>query len=344
MEDDLLFHNRKDEANPNLRSVIESLYLHFNRFFKSYFQENFEINSINNFFVYIKDCYFNDKNKLDGFNKISSLLNIDTTSYNLELMKKNLAPAAINLVQKDLHQLGMGDMDPKQANLLTLTFLSDIFTDAIVNLEMLRLNSKLFNFEMNINSTQWDLFKWKLFEEGETLKRTLNYPEETVIAYTISNKLEWLSNLSLEEVLNIRRNNNFESIRQLFRKTRKKLMNVTIDNLDEVSNEVKISIEDELSNFPIEVLELERKQSSQKKKSLIKFSGTLSIALAGLIPFFNIASSVKTILGGDTGLLEMHDEEKNAKKEINSLKHSPIGILTEVYNKSKGSDKKKKNN
>ena len=178
----------------------------------------------------------------------------------------------------------------------------------------------------------WHCYTWKLRRDAEDTRRRLQLREEDVALQTIeAEDMHWLTNVKTEDLVRLREAGEMEEMRSLFRASRKRLKATSLDEFEEVSNEVRRNL---LAAIRAHSEDLRKETGAWKRRMAWSVTGAIgtvglavaSIALPAILPLA-IASGVASTIGLGSSARQALNEFFSGEKRLDFLRRRPIGVL-----------------
>lgn len=248
-------------------------------------------------------------------------------------------------VREFQHELGgLSTADVKAGNVSSraLAMLWSLAADSLVAEETARLEACELGIERLATLPSWPTVSWMLGTDGDAIRSALRLPESAVVAHTVRRRLRWLSNLTLQQVMEIRGSKQLREVRDLFRGSRDRLGNATIANLDNVAEEIQTTVHRKLEEWYARLQGAPRETRDTLTLSgvTVLASGALGFAAIAVPELFVVgatAAAGSALLGGK-GLLDIYRDWHESKEDLEELKCHPLTILADVYTASEELD------
>jgi excisionase family DNA binding protein len=188
-------------------------------------------------------------------------------------------------------------------------------------------------------SFHWLYHKIKINQKliGEHLKVNTNL-ELVKTNALFSKKLDWLGNVPLSALIELRKKGRLAELRKLIDQDLNAISNVSLINVERVASEIDYSLSTALERHHEKVVELNRDLRTELASStptlLIAIAAALQPVFAAFLPAWIAA------VGGIVGTTKVKDvvtATSKYLKERKALKKSPVGILWEAKEASKQS-------
>ncbi len=177
----------------------------------------------------------------------------------------------------------------------------------------------------------WDLYKWRISKGNMDNSKLLGWEEKYTTAVVTSfqhENLDWLSNIPLDSLVELRRMGFLEEFRQRIRSARKRLTLKEGVNFETISNEIQKEIELAIAEHQESVHALEREAQELVGRETTKFLGKMWFAIAScVVPFLSLFGL--TVDGVEYGST-MTETAKVLRSIPDRLKRGPWGMLMEV--------------
>ncbi len=314
------------DDNKKFRLISDKYYFHIKKFFEEIIGCKYNFESSDEAKIFLSS--FNiSKIKKENFQKFLKLVNLDNLDFRLDFEKIHYQDRP-EIVSKDIEGLIDRNLEYKDINNHTLTFLFDILISFILTTESAYLNSCFYKLEPNINPDHWETYCWKLMNESNEINHYFNVSENELIAYIFSSKnLKIFKDIPLELIINIRNNNGLEKIRNLFREGRKNIGNAKISDLENITNQI-------IDQINYNILEFSKKFDESKKKrrkiqiSLASLITSVVLSLSSIVfpQIFPLAVTANafTVIYSST---DFYFDYKKDKKDIEAINKNPLAIL-----------------
>jgi hypothetical protein len=329
-----IFKNRIQKDSPKLQLIADRFYFHLQKVFAEFLQRDFDFEGVNEAMEFVEDRGLATIRK-EKFLGLVKLVNVDSMDIRLQahdVLRGDLSARVI----RDISELKQGKVDPSNIDAGTWLFLWNTLMVELISTETIYLDSCYFGIDSYFFSYQWELYRWKLSNESKEIRKSLKLSETDVAAYTISNKLQWLSSLPLEVVVAIRSDDNLSFVRQMFRENKKLLAGVGAEELENISDQIANDIKKRISDFNSYCVSKKKDfhKSLAKSGSLLASTCALSVASVVfplLIPLA-ITSSVFTVVFG-VSAMDLYKEYRAGKLIMQKLNRSPIGFFAAIAEK-----------
>ena len=325
--------NRIQKDDPRLQLIADRFYFHWQKIFEEFLERDFEFEGITEARKLVRERFTTiHKEKLVSLVKLANVGAIDVA---LRIDDALVGAPSIR-VTRDISALKQGKMDPSDIDIETWFIVWDILVTELLATEVTYLDSCYFGTDSCFRPYEWDLYRWKLSGESREIRRSLKLSETEVATYAISKKLQWLSHLPLEAVVEIRCDDSLSFVREMFRGSKKILSGITVEELEDVSDQIANDIKERISGFNSLVVSKKKEfyKSLAKTGSLVAGTCALSIAstvFPRTIPLA-ITSSVFTIVFGRSAV-DLYKEYRAGKRIMEKLNRSPIAFFAEIAEK-----------
>jgi hypothetical protein len=169
-----------------------------------------------------------------------------------------------------------------------------------------------------------------IFFEGKYQDKNINLGITNAL---LSEKTDWLDNLTITQVASLRKNGSVADLRKIIKSEIESLGNIKIDELERIANQVDYNLNNALLKHQLRLNEIQSELKKDITSKGISFLASATFAIQPLIGnFLPIWSSY---VGGLTGLTNLNDIISTIKKFLrqkNKIKQSPVGILFESRN------------
>jgi hypothetical protein len=177
----------------------------------------------------------------------------------------------------------------------------------------------------------WDLYKWRISKGNMDSSKLLGWEEKYTTAVVTSfqhENLNWLSNIPLDSLIELRKMGFLEDFRQRIRSARKKLTLKEGISFDTLSIKIQKEIEMAIAEHQESILALEREAHELVGRETTKFLGKMWLAIASsVIPLLSVFGITLDV--GEYGA-KMSESAKLIKSIPDRLKRGPWGVLMEV--------------
>ncbi len=182
-------------------------------------------------------------------------------------------------------------------------------------------------------------FHWLKTKILENQKMFLNNNYENInLGVTnslLSTDKEWLGNISLEDLISVRKNGFISDFRKNISSEIEMLGDISISDLEKISSQIDFNLSELFKKHQNELGSLQRVLRNELAIKGTSFIVSLTIALQPLIG--NFLPSWSSTIGGLAGLSSLTDIINGVREHINKkgrLLQSPVGILVNAKNKS----------
>lgn len=220
---------------------------------------------------------------------------------------------------------------PESPNLKDL--LISFFTEFVV-MESQLCESVEFDLAPLFPRYTWDLYKWRIENANKTDGKLLGWEERnlTAIATSIQHEnLDWLGNIPLKSMIELRESDFLQDFRTSFRLARKRMTLQEGADFNKMAKDVENAIEKAISDNQADIADLEK----QAKVKIINATGSfltktgLSIA-STWIPPLAIVGMISDTAGYAKEIIETR---KLAKDLPDRLKRGPWGLMIDAKQK-----------
>lgn len=176
----------------------------------------------------------------------------------------------------------------------------------------------------------WALYKWRVENGNLDNSKVLGWEERQTSAITTAiqhENLDWLSNIPLDAIMELRNEGFLEDFRQKIRLARKRMTLEEGADFTRVAQSVEREIESAIAEHAASIKSLEREAHRRLKTETGKFLGKVSLGIASFwFPPISIMSLV-----GDAGKYarEIINNKKLLKSIPDRLRRGPWGLLME---------------
>lgn len=177
----------------------------------------------------------------------------------------------------------------------------------------------------------WDLYKWRISKGNMDSSKLLGWEEKYTTAVVTSfqhENLDWLSNIPLDSIVELRRMGFLEDFRQKIRSARKRLTLKEGVNFETISSEIQKVIDTAIAEHQESIHVLEREAQELVGRETMTFLGKMWFAIAScVVPLLSLFSLA--VDGVEYGS-KMTESAKVLISIPDRLKRGPWGMLMEA--------------
>lgn len=334
-----IYRSRDQHAHPKLQLVADRYYFHCRKLFEEVFERDFDFD-----------------NTLEAGRFIASL---DPKQVHTEKLAVLARLVDVNFLylqfehetfyhhELDEHILyglkALAKGQPSYVSSETLIYLWGHFVQHLLMTGNICLDSYSLGIDTHFFPYFWELYRWQSSNESTEIRRVFNLSESEVAAYTISTKLQWLAQLPLDAVMSIRSDESLAGMRKLFRENRNKLGNVTVRELDSVSQQIAAETEKQISSFHSLCADRKKRLWKSLRASGASFFSTCALSIASMVtpvalPLAIVSAIYSLVLGGKS-IRGLYHEYCQGTSNLKKLKQTPVGILAGFYQQQAKGDK-----
>jgi len=183
----------------------------------------------------------------------------------------------------------------------------------------------------------WDLYKWRVAKGNLDNARALGWEERqtSAVATAIQHEdLDWLSNVPLDAVIQLRNEGFLEEFRTRIRLARKRMTLEEGSDFSRIAQSVEREIESAIKEHVSSIASLEKDARKRLKVETGKFVGKVSVGIASfLIPPLSILGLVEDTREHARAIL---DTRKLLKSIPEKIRRGPWGLLMEARTRKAG--------
>jgi len=182
----------------------------------------------------------------------------------------------------------------------------------------------------------WSLYKWRIEHANEQDSKILGWEERkmTAIATSIQHEnLDWLGNIPLKSIIELRESGFLSDFRESFRLARKRMTLQEGADFSKIAKEVEKDIEKVISDNQSAILELEKQAKIKVINATGSFLGKTALSIASAwIPPLSIISIASDTAGFAKEIIETRKLTKDLPER---LRRGPLGLMIEAKQKEK---------
>lgn len=172
--------------------------------------------------------------------------------------------------------------------------------------------------------------------EGTKLLNTLKLTEEMFAAKTImSPSFNWLSNLSMQELIRFREIGGCDFFRRLFRNHRKKIKFSGLDDFENILKAVQEEMNHEISSFSDELEATKKKYREKLGKAALSFGATIVLGFVSMavpsLASIAIPSALFSALIGTASVRGVVNEFLKGRQNLKHIEARPVGLILKGY-------------
>ena len=179
----------------------------------------------------------------------------------------------------------------------------------------------------------WHMYLWKA--RNESMKITSDYSRRPDVNTMVVNamqldNLKWLGRVPLDKLVLLRQNGELSELRELLRREILEIKSATEDELPEIAKQVEYNMTEAFKRHSQDI-----RQTESRCKSQYKIDSGL-IVVGAISAAASLVSPLACFLGliGGAGIVDLYRAYRERKKELDSLKMRPVGILFDVKSQS----------
>jgi len=199
--------------------------------------------------------------------------------------------------------------------------------------------SQVLGVDPFIEKYQMGLYKLILKYESEESEGVLgkNISDEHLFNFSLQKpNMNWLNQISMDEVIKLRQNNEMEELRNIFRVSSKLIRNANIYNIEETVEKFSYTLQNKMEAHNFELINLSKKYKLKMNKAVAELTGSAVLTIAStLLPPISIPASIISLIIGGKSVRDMAEIKSESQKENQNLGKRPIGYLYDIYKKSK---------
>ena len=173
--------------------------------------------------------------------------------------------------------------DPSCSNLVSgdaVACLMAIVARMLLGNEVNFWSADYFHLESGIPHGHWKMQEWKTQVEANAVSRRLRTSLNETVGYSVQHRLDWLSNLDLDDVIRFRSADGLSEIRSLFRESRDSISSASAGDLQGASSQLSDAI---CKHMDLEVSKLyERRDLLPSMRSIASATAVIAIGAADL--------------------------------------------------------------
>jgi len=177
----------------------------------------------------------------------------------------------------------------------------------------------------------WALYKWRVEKGNIENSRVLGWEERqtSAIATAIQHEnLDWLSNIPIDAVIELRESGFLEDFRYRLRQARKRMTLEEAVDFTKLAQSVQQDIESTISEHEVKIKELEREAHSRIKSETKSFLGKISLGIASF--WFPPISIMNMVTDAYKYASEIVRNKRLLSNIPERLRRGPLGLLIEA--------------
>jgi hypothetical protein len=190
--------------------------------------------------------------------------------------------------------------------------------------------------DINIHKHHWEFNKQRI-KGNSSLLSSLGVRDEIPIqAAIMSDKMNWMSATTIDDLVKLRENGYMEQVREIYRINRRELQRASVENADSIASLVVNNVTEALQNYQNEIETLKQKSSKGwiNKITLFFIPGSLAVASI-FFPPLGVIGTAYGFLGPGASVTDLVAKFKDDKKNINTISNHPIYHMLEIWERGK---------
>ncbi len=211
---------------------------------------------------------------------------------------------------------------------LVLGTLYLLLSNTFDNIDRIEVSATYYNVDHNIPFYDWELYKFRV----ESISKTLashGLREELPIQRAIMTKeMDWYTATTVEELIKLREKGLMQGLRDIYKINRNKLRAAKIGDVDELSKEIVINVEEALQNV---AMEIENFEDEKTKKSIM----LIPKVLMGILPFLYPELGIISLISGGASLSGLINEYNKISSKREKLLNKPATYMLGIWERTK---------
>lgn len=193
--------------------------------------------------------------------------------------------------------------------------------------------ASVFGNDIVVGQRMWELHKWHLEKTAIANFSKYAFSQEELSALTVLHpKIDFLGDITLEELLELRANNGAEEIRSIIKKEQHIIRTMTLEDFTSSAQKAAVRLLEAISEYETMMQRKISEERARKGRLTLELGFAVALGVGSVaVPVLGIPATAISLIIGTQSIRTAINDHLAGKRELNEFARRPIGLLYQVY-------------